>query len=179
MLERGGVQREAVPLGDHLAAQHPAGRVARVGERRLEDVHADPEDVVGVAGGEVDVPAAVDAVQFRRPDVAAHLARSPGAARSPTPLAVAEPGDGGRAADDDPVVLRHRAGEVVHAVDRAGDERVGPLLDQRVRRWSRRRSAASDRSGAVAARRPAVAAAGRSTAGAAHAEPPAAGYGRC
>src|SRR6266498_5911199 len=97
------------------------------------------------SGREVHVPAVADAVQLRRPDVAAHRAgrrTAPDGALT----CLGEAVEGAGAADDDAVVLGHRPGQVVHAVDGPGDERVGPLLDERVaggQWWWRRRPRAT------------------------------------
>ena len=135
VLEGGGIQGEGVGMRVHAdrRSPHGAGRIGVVGGNHI-DPH--PEDVAAVAGGEVDVPLAVEVVQFGSPDVAAH-----GAGGGPCPdhrfRSAAEPRDGGGGADDDAVVLRHGTGEVVLAVRVLHEPRVRPLRHHRVDHRSR------------------------------------------
>src|SRR6185369_5790773 len=71
--ESGGVEREGFPLRLQLAAFDPFA-LEWIGRGIFEDVDADVPDLLGGAGGEVDVPLAVDEMDFRRPDVRAHRA---------------------------------------------------------------------------------------------------------
>ncbi|EEF26359.1 conserved hypothetical protein [Ricinus communis] len=130
VLERGGVQRERLPPGLDLAALDPlAGE--RIGGRVLQHVQTDFPRMLGAAGREIDIPLAVDAVHFRRPDVRAHHA---GGVLAPHGLC----GRGAQvvertgAADLDAVVFRHRRRVVIPAVRLQAHLRVGALLHERV-----------------------------------------------
>ena len=132
MREGRGVEGKRLPVGFELAAFRPvAGE--RVGRGIFEDIHADGPDLAffRAAGGEVDVPFAVDEVDFRRPDVRTHRA---GGMLAPDDLGLGggETGEGGRAPQFEPIVLRHSAHEVIIAVGVVEDERVGALADERI-----------------------------------------------
>ena len=128
VLEGGGVEREGFPARLQLAALDPLA-LEGIGGGILEDVDADVPDLLGLAGGEVDEPFAIDVIDLGRPDVRAHDA---GGVLAPDDFFLGgdEPLDRGRASKHKAVVLRHRAHEVVVPVVVFQDVRVGALEDE-------------------------------------------------
>src|SRR5688572_1257871 len=69
--ERGGIEGEGFPAGIKLAAFDP-GSFERIGGCVFQNVDADIPNFLGLARGEVDIPLAIDVMNFRGPDVSAH-----------------------------------------------------------------------------------------------------------
>src|SRR5690606_25926861 len=98
----------------------------RVGGRGFQDIHADVPDALGLTGGEIDIPFAVDEMNLGRPDVGAH--------RAVGMLAPDDLGFGGGefaeragATQFDPVVFGDGGGEIIITVGVKNDVRVRPL----------------------------------------------------
>jgi hypothetical protein len=132
-LKHGGIQGEG-PEGEGVALRGPHGPQLLPGVGHgvagaAQHVGPDLPHVVLVPPGVVDIPRAVQAVDLRGPDVdalGAGLVLDP---EDPL-LRVPQAGERVRTAQHDPVILRHRGGEVVPALLPPENIGVCPLPDE-------------------------------------------------
>ena len=135
MLEDRRIEVEAVERRLELAEHLPVAghRIEAVAHDRIG---ADAEHVLAAAAGagcEIHDPLALEEVQFGRPEEAGHRAGGFVAPQHAL-LSGGKARQGARAAQHQPVILRHRAGQVIIAVGVAEHLRIGALLDERVHR---------------------------------------------
>ncbi len=130
MLEGGGVEAEGIPAElDGTALDPVVGQ--GIGAGAFEDVGADGPLVLGGAGGEIDIPLAVDEVDFRSPDVGSH---GTAVVFAPDDLGLGggEAPEGAGAAQLDAVVFGDGGGEVIPAVGVEENVRIGALREDGV-----------------------------------------------
>ncbi len=124
------IQGEGIPRCFKLSGQRPfPGQ--RVYVHTAQDIGADVELVIAIAGGEIDMPLTIEMMQFGRPYIAGHFSAFRTAPDDGF-LGCGKSRQGAGTADGQSVIFRHRGHHVIIAVVVPEDLRIGALQHQRV-----------------------------------------------